>query len=166
MVTVNGQCKADANTARTVRSLIRLTALRLLVLPRRGARTVRGKRARLLLRTHLKANHRRKRLHLQSDHNRPGTKRLLAKADEESPDGRTKSAGLGLCLSVPNMANLGTRTPRARPLTMTLLSSRRIYTTVSDKRCVEEVLMRKFCDFKFTLRDWPSTLRNMHTHGP
>ena len=102
MVTVNGQCKADANTARTVSSLIRLTALQLLVLPRRVAKTVRDRRARLLQRTHLRANHQRKRLHLRSDHSHLGVKRVPEKAGEVNPDGRTKSADLGLYSYVAN----------------------------------------------------------------
>ena len=46
MVTANGQCRADANSARTVRTLTRLTVLLLLALAEKGVTIVRGKRVR------------------------------------------------------------------------------------------------------------------------
>ena len=61
---------------------------------KRGARIVRGKRARLLPRTHLRANRQRKRLHLQKDRSHQELKRVPEKAGETSPGERTKSAGL------------------------------------------------------------------------
>ena len=94
MVIVNGQYKVVANTAKTAHCLIRLTALQLLAQAQRGARIVQGKRARLLPRTHLRANHQRKRLHHQSDRSHLELKRVPERAGEASPGERTKSAGL------------------------------------------------------------------------
>ena len=146
MVTANGQCRADANSARTVSTLTRLTALLPLALAKRGATTVRGKRVRLPLRSRLEVSLRGKSPRLRNDHHLQGRRSPLVKGNAENLAERTTSAGLDPHLPVWRTANSMRRTLRVRLLMMTPLLNMTIYilclhthTRVLDEKCDEEV---------------------------
>ena len=168
MVTANGQCKAGANSARTANTLIRLTALLLSVLAKRGATAVRGKRVRLLLRSHLEANRRRRSPHLRSVHHLQGKRSPLPKGNEENLAERTTSAGPGLRLPVWRMANSARRTQKVRLPMMTLLSNMTIHilclhthTRVSDEKCAKGASVTRCFVYKSTRRAYSLTLHGL-----
>ena len=157
MVTANGQCRADANSARTASTLTRLTALLLLALARRGATIVRTDRVRLPLKSHLEVSLRGKSPRLRSDHHLQGKRSPLAKDNAENLAERTTSAGLDPHLPVWRTANSMRRTLRVRLLMMTPLLNMTIYilclhthTRVLDEKCDEEVSVTTCFVCKFT----------------
>ena len=164
MVTANGLCKADANSVRTANTLIRLTALLLLVLARRGATAVRGKRVRLPLKSRLEASLRGKSPRLRNDRHLQGKRSPLVKGNEENLAGKTTSAGLDLRLPVWRTANSARRTQKVRLPMMTSLLNMTIHilylhthTRVSDEKCDEGASVTMCFACKFTRRAYSST---------